>query len=253
MPYRRRFSLAIPILLAGFAFGQSPADEDYHVYTDAPRLLLTKQRLRLLQRERERHSMRWAQFDSLISGGAPMPEPGFAWGFVLSGRQGSAAGKRAIEWALNADAQRDLRQLALVFDWCGAADDQDAGGQDWREDRARNRRYRSAKAAAKDPAKEMAAQNARTLAAIAIADRLPDHGEAILSDVIQHWWRGEVVKRIKAGKPAAPREQLYAMYEMMHAIRDNLKIDLRESAPDVFQDAPDRSFGGSLSAGAFDA
>ncbi len=238
MPHRRRFSLAIPILLAGFAFGQSPADEDYHVYTDAPRLLLTKQRIRLLQRERDRHSVRWAQFDSLISGGAPMPEPGFAGALYYQVAKDPAAGKRAIEWALNADAQRDLRQLALVFDWCGPLMTKTQSDKIGEKIERGITAADSAKAAAKDPAKEMAAQNARTLAAIAIADRLPDHGNAILSDVIQQWWRGEVVKRIKAGKPAAPREQLYAMYEMMHAIRDNLKIELRESAPTYFKTLP---------------
>ena len=35
-----------------------------------------------------------------------------------------------------------------------------------------------------------------------------------------------------------PREQIYALYEMMHAIRDNLKIDLRESAHDYFKTLP---------------
>ena len=35
-----------------------------------PRLFLRPARLRLLRRERERASQRWAQFDALISGGA---------------------------------------------------------------------------------------------------------------------------------------------------------------------------------------
>jgi hypothetical protein len=238
VPDRRSFPLAIPILLAGFvalpALAQSPADEDYHVYTDAPRLLLTKQRIRLLQRERDRHSVRWAQFDSLISGGAPMPEPGFAAALYYQVAKDPAAGKRAIEWALNADAQRDLRQLALVFDWCGPLMSKT------QSDKIGDKIERAIAATnpAKDSPTEVSAQNARTLATIAIADRLPDHGNAILGAVIQQWWRGEVVKRIKAGRPAAPREQLYAMYEMMHAIRDNLKIELRESAPMYFKTLP---------------
>ena len=57
---------------------QTATDEDYRVFTDSPRLLLTSQRLRLLQRERQRESMRWQQYDGFVSGGAPMPEPGFA-------------------------------------------------------------------------------------------------------------------------------------------------------------------------------
>jgi hypothetical protein len=53
-------------------------DDDYRVYTEHPRLILTSQRLRLLKRERERDSQRWRQFDLLVKGGASLPEPGFA-------------------------------------------------------------------------------------------------------------------------------------------------------------------------------
>ena len=77
--------IALPVL------AQTAQDEDYHVYTDAPRLILTKQRLRLLQRERERQSMRWQQFDALVSGGAPMPEPGFAWALYYQVAKNDAA------------------------------------------------------------------------------------------------------------------------------------------------------------------
>jgi len=102
------------------AFAQNPgpsADEDYHVYTDSPRLLLNKQRLRLLQRERSRQSMRWTQFNALITGGAPMPEPGFALALYYQVARDEAAGKKAVEWAVGEG--QDLRQLAVVFDWCG--------------------------------------------------------------------------------------------------------------------------------------
>ncbi len=43
---------------------------------------------------------------------------------------------------------------------------------------------------------------------------------------------------IEKDQPAIPREQLYWLYEMMHAIRDNLKIDLRESAAGYFSQLP---------------
>src|ERR1700733_12210644 len=96
------------------------ADEDFHVFTDAPRLFLTKQRLRLLQRERERDSIRWQQFDALVAGGAPMAEPGVAQALYYQVSGNAAAGRKAVEWALSS-AATDLRQLALVFDWCGKA------------------------------------------------------------------------------------------------------------------------------------
>src|SRR5277367_5907048 len=99
------------------ALAQTAADEDFHIYTDSPRLLLTKQRLRLLQRERSRQSMRWQQLDSLIAGGAPLPEPGLSWALYYQVAGDQAMGKKAVQWALGETT--DLRQLALVYDWCG--------------------------------------------------------------------------------------------------------------------------------------
>jgi hypothetical protein len=222
--------------VAAIASAQAPADEDYHVYTDSPRLLLTKQRLRLLQRERDRQSMRWQQFDSLISGGVPMPEPGIARALYYQVTKDPAAGKQAVEWALGADAQKDLRQLAIVFDWCGPAMTKAQA------DKIAEKIERGLGGSPGSPPSESAAdivqQNARALAAIAIADRLPDHGNAILGALIQQWWRGVVAKRIAKGQPAAPRERYYAMFEMMHAIRDNLRVELREAAPAYFRTLP---------------
>src|ERR1700751_4681955 len=111
-----RIPIAI-LLLATPLFAQS---DEFRVYTDAPRLLLNSQRLRLLKRERERDSQRWETFKVLVSGGAAMPEPGFAWALYYRVSGETAWGKKAVEWALSDDAKpqdaSDLRQLALVFD-----------------------------------------------------------------------------------------------------------------------------------------
>lgn len=225
--------------------GNPAADEDFHVYTDAPRLLLNKARLRLVQRERERQSPRWQQLDALISGGAPMPEPGFAWALYFQVARDQTAEKKAVDWALGdrADAHTDLRQLAIVFDWCAAAMTK-AQADKLGEKIERGLGIGTAGPTGSvpyppgDPSIEMIRQNARVLATIAIADRLPDHGNTILSSLVEKWWRGEVIKRVQKGLPAAPREQFYAMYEMMHAIRDNLKIDLRDDASAYFRTVP---------------
>jgi hypothetical protein len=207
--------------------GAQPED-DFHVYRDAPRLLLTPQRLRLLQRERERQSPRWEQFDSLISGGAPMSEPGFAWALHFQVARQAASAKQAIDWALAdaTDAAANLRQLALVFDWCAPA------MTPAQSDRLAARIERLLAI----PAKDIAGQNARVFAAIALADRLPDQGNAVLSEVVRKWWRGQIVLQLAQGQPALPREQRYALYEMLHALRDNVRIDLRESAAGYFKD-----------------
>lgn len=213
------------VLLAAPLFAQS---DEFRVYSDAPRLLLTPQRLRLLQRERERDSLRWQPFSALISGGAAMPEPGFAWGLYYRVSGQMAWGKKAVDWALGDDA-KDLRQLALVFDWCGPV------MTDAQADRLAAKLQRALAAAASSDVRQ---QSARALAAIALADRLPNHGESVLKPLIEQWWRGEIVKKLDAAAPAIPRDQVYALLELLHAVRDNLKIDLREDAPDYFKALP---------------
>ena len=117
-------SLLLPVALTAFfpsaSSAQTPADEDYHVYTDSPRFCSPSSGCACSSASGERQSMRWQQFDTLISGGAAMPEPGSP-GALLSGRgrRGGRAKGGRMGAVRCADAPRDLRQLALVFDWCG--------------------------------------------------------------------------------------------------------------------------------------
>jgi hypothetical protein len=215
---------------------QNPDNEDFHVYREAPRLLLTPQRLRLLQRERERQSPRWEQYDGLMSGGAQMAEPGFAWALNYQITRQPAAAKQAIDWALKDMAEPDasvLRQLALVFDWCGPALTPE------QSDRLAAKIQTALAKPAVTSMNDVRGQSARVFAAIALADRLPDQGNAVLSEIVQKWWRAQIVPQLATRpQPALPREQRYALYEMLHALRDNVKVDLRESAAGYFKDLP---------------
>src|SRR5579863_5231270 len=69
-------------------------NDEFRVYTEHPRLILTAQRLRLLKRERERDSARWRQLDALVKGAAILPEPGFSLGLYYAVSGDAAAGKR---------------------------------------------------------------------------------------------------------------------------------------------------------------
>src|ERR1700676_4472325 len=111
-----RMRLAVVVILSCLALHAQSEEDVFRVYTDHPRLFLKAQRLRLLKRERERQSMRWMQFEALVRGGAQMPEPGFALALYHAVTGDADVGKRAVEWALTASA--DIRQSALVFDWC---------------------------------------------------------------------------------------------------------------------------------------
>ena len=218
-----RFLLPV-LLFASLALGQDGYEEDFHVFADAPRLLLNKQRLRLLQRERDRQSMRWEQFNSLMTGGAPMPEQGLAWALYYQVAKNQPAGRKAVDWAMD-PKNTDVRQLALIFDWCGPL---------MSKPQADRIAAKLEKSLAAGNSGDVAKQNGRALAAIALADRLPDQGEAVLKGIVRGWWRAAMVKNIRA----IPREQIYLLYEMMHAIRDNVKIDLREANHEYFSTLP---------------
>jgi hypothetical protein len=176
----------VPLLFLLMASSLLAQDEDFRVYTDAPRLLLAAQRLRLLQRERERQSMRWQQFDALVAGAAAMPEPGFGGALYYRVAKDPGAGKKAVDWALS-DGAQDLRQLALVFDWCGPV------MSPAQADRLGAKIERALAAPAPS---DLTGQSARALAAIAIADRLPDHGEVVRKRILGRWWRSNVVRRV---------------------------------------------------------
>lgn len=107
---------ACAVLLVVLPLRAQSLEELPAIASGHPRLFLTTHRLKLLRRERERHSPRWDQFQMLMAGKAPMPEPGFAGALYYQIAGDAASGQQAVKWALGSGA--DLRQLALVFDWC---------------------------------------------------------------------------------------------------------------------------------------
>jgi hypothetical protein len=226
-------SAILGLVLAGCLLGQAPSlvgqtiDEEYRVYNEHPRLLLTSQRLRLLRRERDRDSMRWHQFALLVRSAAEMPEPGFALGLYFAVTSDTAFGKRAVDWALG--PATDLRQLAMVYDWCHPV--MNAAQSKALADKIR--RMMEQPAAASLPTRRD-----RVLAAIAITED-PQHGEEkLLRETVRDWWRAGLAPKLAAGVTAIPHDELYALLEIMHAIRDNTKIDLREDAAEYFRELP---------------
>jgi hypothetical protein len=219
--------LAQVVLLAALAAG-SASTQDFRVYTEHPRLFLQPRKLGLLQKERQRQSVRWQQFDSLIQAGGALPEPGFAAALYsrVSGEESYC--EQAVNWALTDGA--DLRQLALVFDWCQPSLTE-------RNSQALATKIeRGLQAASKDST--VPAVRDRVLAAVALAGHLPGPSEQHLRLVVEQWWRGRIDSALNTGHDAIPRDQLLALFEILHAVRDNLKLDLRDSAPAYFRDLP---------------
>lgn len=219
--------LVLGFLAAPVAHAQNQAEE-FRVYTEHPRLFLRPQRMRLLKRERERQSMRWRQFETLILGKAQMPEPGFALGLFYAITGNAEIGKQAVEWALGPGS--DLRQLALVYDWC-----QDALTEG--QSKALSTKIRKALSGATQP--NLLAQRARLLATIAIAEQDQGATERILRDATQTWWRAKMAPELNAGAELDPGAEVQALLEILHAERDNLNIDLRSDAPKYFKTLPE--------------
>jgi len=105
--------------------------------------------------------MRWEQFDGLVSGGAPMPEQGLAWALYFQVAKNQAAGRKAVEWALDEKTYR-CAQLALIFDWCSGL---------MSKAQADRVAAKLEKSLAGGATGDIAKQNGRALAAIALADR----------------------------------------------------------------------------------
>ena len=208
---------------------EKPPEEDLSVSTEHPRLLLPPRRLRLLQRERERDSSRWRQLETLIAGKAQMPEPGFAWGLYYQISGSKEFGKQAVDWALNPQS-KDLRQLALVFDWCQPILTE-AQSKVLADKLIRG-------AAALEKAQTIPQMRDRVMALITLVGHGPNTTEAKLKQVVNEWWRKQMAPGLRTGTKDVPRQDSYAMFEMLHALRDSTNVDLREDAAKYFKELP---------------
>jgi len=218
------------------AFAQQPprtgvpagADDPVAVFTEHPRLFLRPARLRLLQRERERNSIRWQQFDGFLAGDAPLPESAFAQALYYQVSGNAASGRRAIAWTLG--SATDLRQLALVFDWC-----QNLLTDTERRDLAARIQRRMAETAADE---SISAVRSRVLAAVALFDHVPLVPSRELERVVRNWWGQKMAPALASGRSVVAREDAFPLWELLHALRDSTNIDLRESCPRFFKEFP---------------
>jgi hypothetical protein len=221
------------VFCAPYAAGQAAANDDVvSVFTEHPRLFLRPARLRLLQKERERASARWQQFDAYVSADAPLPETGFAEALYYQVSGSAPAGRKAIAWALGPEGpgiRHDLRQLALVFDWC-----QKLLSESERRDLAA-RIVKGLNEAASE--ESIPAMRAQVLAAVALYDDVPDIPNRELQRAVRDWWERKIAPSIAKGQAPA-RDDAYALWEIFHAIRDNTNLDLRETAPRFFKSFP---------------
>jgi hypothetical protein len=219
---------SIALTLASLPALSPSQEESLRVDGAHPRIFLVPRRLKLLRRERERQSLRWNQFQLLMAGKAPMPEPGFAEALYYQASGNAEAGHEAIHWALGPGA--DLRQLSLVFDWC-----QDILTE--AESKALAAKLaRAIQQTRRDSS--VGAIRSRLLAAVALAGHLPDVANRELEQVVRKWWEVQTAPALNAGHEALALDESYALLEILHVVRDNCDIDLRDAAQRYFKDLP---------------
>jgi hypothetical protein len=211
----------------------SPRPDSFRVYSESPRLLLRPQRLKLLRRERERRSLRWDQFETLWTGNAQFPELGWVQALRYQIADDRESGTRAVAWAVGpADEQRpdDVRQMAIIADWCEPL----ISGDDKRQLGARLARA----ANGPGPVRTLAEARAKVFAAVALTDTQPAAGEKALEAVLDGFWDGSFIVSLRNANAAVSNADAYAMLEIMHAVRDNLNFDLRDTFPAWFRQYP---------------
>jgi hypothetical protein len=206
-----------------------PSQEDgLRIDGPHPRIFLTPRRLKLLRRERERQSLRWNQFQLLMAGKAPMPEPGFADALYYQIAGNAESGHEAVRWALGQGT--DLRQLALVFDWChDLLTEAESTALAAKLTRAMQQSRHDT---------SVGAVRSRLLASVALAGQSPDVADRELEQVVHKWWQGQIAPALNAGHVALPLDDSYELLEILHAVRDNCDLDLREGAAQYFKDLP---------------
>ena len=78
----------------------------------------------------------------------------------------------------------------------------------------------------------------RVLAAVALSGHLPGVEAKYLLPILGPWWRKTVLAPIASGATPIDPKDHYALIEMLHVVRDNLDIDLRETAANHFTTLP---------------
>jgi hypothetical protein len=232
-----RYLSALPALptLPGLNLLAQNRPDSFKAYSEAPRLLMRPQRLKLLRRERERRSLRWDQFETLWTGNAPFPELGWAQALRYQLADDREAGTRAVAWAVGpADVTRpdDVRQVALISDWCAPL----IAGDDKRQ--LFDKLQRAIAPNDLRTVKTLTDARSKVFAAIALTDVQPAASEKALETIFDGFWSGTFIPSLRNAKTSVNNSDAYALLEILHVVRDNLNYDLRESFPEWFKQYP---------------
>ncbi len=212
------------IVCCGQAFGQA----EFRVYHEHPRIFLEPARLARLRKDVDRQSLRWIALRDLVNSGTAFPEQPLvdALRFQVEGAEDAA--DRAVEWSLRAagDGIRtaaELRQAALVFDWCRSRFDRDS------LEVAKDAIVAAVSAVLPQASVDVGLVRAAILASIALAGDW-DESESALRTLLRMHWDLEVLPALETGALTDDGAALIAVLEASLAVRHNLEIDLLRPA-----------------------
>lgn len=223
--------LGLAFLLAGVA----ECEQSYRVYTQHPRLWLDARRLRLLRRECQREAIRWQQLQLLLQNPQALPEEPLIRALEYQVAGDEQAGKQAVAWSVKRAAvaraldARELRNLAVLFDWCHPLFSD--------SDRAKVVERMARGVAAVSTQNGVGPLASVVLAAIALADDWPG-SEQSLTTAFEKKWRETLLGALREGRALETPADRVAFLELCHAARDNLHLDLWEQAPAYFKQFP---------------
>src|SRR5205823_5357331 len=60
----------------------------------------------------------------------------------------------------------------------------------------------------------------------------------VMEQTVRNWFEETIVPGLKEGRPVLQREDAWALFEILHVARDNLNVDMRDSAPQFFKNFP---------------
>jgi len=192
----RRFWLVAFLFCAVSLQADDPA-------SSSPHLLLTPLRLRRLQRDRERQTVRWINFQSRVRNVPNSPERGFELALYYAVTHDPERGREAVEWSIAHPCE--LRQSALIRDWIPGAGHSSACSSD-------------------------APLYQRDLLFQTIAARQDPES-------LYHTSWQAILTSLQEGGFRDPK-QLYAAIEFIDAVRTNLHTDPREDDPAFFSKLP---------------
>lgn len=219
----------------GFALiacsGQALGQAEYRVYQERPRLFLESARLARLQKDVDRQTLRWRSLRSLVEAGTAFPEQPLVDALLFQVEGTEQPGRNAVEWSRRLAGEgirtaADLRQAALVYDWCHDLFDAET------REAVRKAIVEAIDSLLPSANLDVGLVRAGILASIALAGDW-NGSEPALAELLGTHWNDDVRPELESGGLTDDGASLIAILEASLAVRHNLETDLLRPATEA--------------------